>query len=231
VGNAVKFTAAGEVEVTVRAERESSLVTCGRWILSFAIRDTGIGIAPRHLEKLFKPFSQVDESNTRRFGGAGLGLAIAKNLVELMGGRIAVESGPGKGSIFTFTVPAGAEPVPPRAPPDLAGRRLALCARPGPFRREFARLAQRWGAPLLEVERPADLDAADWDTAFVEVDADLARALAGRPPWLPDRAYGIVPADLAPELRAALRAHFVLLLNKPLHHGALPYLLLGHPGR
>jgi hypothetical protein len=148
-----------------------------------------------------------------------------------MGGQIAVESGAGRGSTFSFTVPVGAEPVPLRAPPDLTRRRLALAARPGPFRGEFTRLARRWGAPLLEVDRPSDLAAMDWDTAFVEVDADFARQLAAQPPWLPERAYGIVAATLPQELRTALRAHFILLLNKPLHHGALPYLLLSDPGK
>jgi PAS domain S-box-containing protein len=230
-GNAVKFTDQGEVEVTVRAEQAPNFASCGQWLLSFAIRDTGIGIDPRHLEKLFKPFSQVDESSTRRYGGTGLGLAISRHLVELMGGRITVESDPGRGTTFRFTVPVGAEPMPTRAPPDLTRRRLALAAPPGPFRGEFARLARRWGAPLIEVDRPSELALAEWDTAFVEVDADFARHLAGQPPWLPNRAYGVVPAALPRELRAALRAHFILLLNKPLHHGALPYLLLSNPSR
>jgi PAS domain S-box-containing protein len=231
VGNAVKFTEAGEVEVTVQAERAPTFAASGQWLLSFVIRDTGIGIAPGHRERLFKPFTQADESSTRRYGGTGLGLAICKNLVELMGGQITVESGSGPGAIFHFTVPAGAEPMPARAPPDLTSRRLALCARPGSFRREFSRLARRWGAPLVEVDLPADLAAAVWDTAFVEVDAAFAAFLATQPPWLPNRAYAIVPATLSQEVRTALRVHFILLLNKPLHHGALPYLLQGNPGR
>jgi hypothetical protein len=230
-GNAVKFTEAGEVEVTLRAERAPDVPSGNQWLLTFAIRDTGIGIAPQNQDKLFKPFSQVDESNTRRYGGTGLGLAIAKNLVGLMGGRISVESAAGSGSTFSFTLPVSAEAVPPRAPPDLSGRRLALVARPGPFRKEFARLAKRWGAPLVEVDSAAELESVAWDTAFVEVDAALAGSLAGKLPWLPERAYGIASPALPAEQRAALRPYFTLLLNKPLHHRALPYLLNSSPGR
>jgi PAS domain S-box-containing protein len=229
IGNAVKFTEAGEVDVNLGAERAPNFDACGQWILSFAIRDTGIGIPSRHLDKLFKPFSQVDETDTRRYGGAGLGLAIAKNLVELMGGKIFAESEEGRGSTFGFRVPVGAEPLPPRAPPDLTRRRLALAARPGAFRREFARLARRWGAPLVEVDTPAELESASWDTAFIEVDGALARSLAGQPPRPARRVYGVVSVALPRELRAALRPQFTLLLNKPLHHAALPYLLASDP--
>jgi PAS domain S-box-containing protein len=225
VGNAVKFTEAGEVEVCVRTEPAPDFSAGGQWRLTFAVRDTGIGIAAPNLDKLFTPFSQVDESSTRRYGGIGLGLAIAKKLVELMGGRIAVESADGLGSTFRFTVPVAIEPLPPRPAPDLAHRRVALAARPGPFRREFARLAGRWRVGLVEVDRPADLAGAAWDLAFVEVDENLARSLAGQTPVLREKAYAVVSATLPAELRAALRAHFILLLNKPLHHDALLYLL------
>ena len=98
-GNAIKFTERGDVEISVRA-----LSQAGEACLEFAVRDTGIGIPPATLELLFQPFAQADASMARRFGGTGLGLSISKNLVELMGGRITVESQLGQGSTFAFTV-------------------------------------------------------------------------------------------------------------------------------
>ena len=100
LGNAVKFTSQGEVAVTVRsAPRED-----GRHEILFSVRDSGIGIEPTQIDRLFRSFSQVDLSTTRKYGGTGLGLAIAKMLSESMGGRIWVESRPGTGSTFFFTI-------------------------------------------------------------------------------------------------------------------------------
>ncbi len=101
VGNAVKFTEAGEITVQVSAAGEDR----GRPLIRFEVRDTGIGIGSDGLQVLFSPFTQGDGSTTRRFGGTGLGLSISKQLVELMGGRIGVESDEGRGSTFWFTLP------------------------------------------------------------------------------------------------------------------------------
>jgi PAS domain S-box-containing protein len=101
LGNAVKFTSAGEVFVHVeRVGAEPD----GRLRLRFTVHDTGIGIPPERMDRLFKSFSQVDASTTRRYGGTGLGLAISRRLVELMHGRIWAESRPGEGSRFIFEV-------------------------------------------------------------------------------------------------------------------------------
>jgi two-component system sensor histidine kinase/response regulator len=101
VSNAVKFT---EIGGTILVKVKESEKSADRTTLTFSVKDTGIGIAPKYLSRLFKPFSQVDTSSTREYEGTGLGLSICKRLVEMMGGRIWVESELGKGSTFGFTV-------------------------------------------------------------------------------------------------------------------------------
>lgn len=101
VGNAIKFTQHGEVFVNIQLEKT---LDNGEVELSFAIRDTGIGIPEDKLHTLFKAFSQVDSSTTRKYGGTGLGLVISSKLVQMMGGKMYVESVAGQGSTFTFTI-------------------------------------------------------------------------------------------------------------------------------
>jgi len=114
VGNAIKFTEHGAVAITLRAvERTDDWLT-----LEVAVRDSGIGIPADKLEAIFKPFSQADSGTTRRYGGTGLGLTISARLCALMGGAVSVQSTPGQGSTFTFTVRCaiaqGREPTQPQ---------------------------------------------------------------------------------------------------------------------
>jgi signal transduction histidine kinase len=103
VGNAVKFTKAGTVAVSVERESEGA----GHMLLRFTVADTGIGIAPERQTEIFSSFTQADNSTTRRYGGTGLGLTISHRLTEMLGGRIWVDSAPGKGSSFHFTARFG----------------------------------------------------------------------------------------------------------------------------
>lgn len=163
IGNAVKFTATGEVVVEVLPaahgvrtiepghEGDTDLVRHPeQWLLHFSVRDTGIGVAVDRQHRLFKSFQQVDASTTRHYGGTGLGLAICKRLVELLGGRIWVESAAGKGATFHFTIAtrASAATAPPNwqtAQPQLAGKRLLVIEDNATNRRIVQQRAEQWG--------------------------------------------------------------------------------------
>jgi PAS domain S-box-containing protein len=145
ISNAVKFTRQGEVVVTVSRK----LASDGKALLHASVRDTGIGIPADSMGRLFQVFSQVDASTTRRFGGTGLGLAICRRLVELMGGRIWVESKAGEGSDFQFDIPlattAGPSPYVSRRPANLAGRRLLVVDDNATNRQILTLQTRRWG--------------------------------------------------------------------------------------
>jgi PAS domain S-box-containing protein len=115
VGNAIKFTEHGEVNVRVERESEEE----GRACLHFRVEDTGIGIPVERQKGIFDAFAQADSSTTRRYGGTGLGLTISRRLVEMMGGRIWLESTPGKGTAFHFTVWLGRGDQTKQAAPEL----------------------------------------------------------------------------------------------------------------
>ncbi|OGA70340.1 MAG: hypothetical protein A3G83_06225 [Betaproteobacteria bacterium RIFCSPLOWO2_12_FULL_68_20] len=147
-GNAVKFTDRGSVTVHVSAQSETET----RVRLKFSIRDTGVGIAPEAQARIFESFTQADQSTTRRFGGTGLGTTIAKQLVELMGGRIGLESAVGLGS--TFWVEIELEKHPERAVSgagELAGARILLVGFPEAQRAPLEEALSGWGATPVAV--------------------------------------------------------------------------------
>jgi signal transduction histidine kinase/DNA-binding response OmpR family regulator/HPt (histidine-containing phosphotransfer) domain-containing protein/PAS domain-containing protein len=163
LSNAVKFTEQGEVQLSVSAEREAW--SEGGSTLHFAVRDTGIGIPPDRMDRLFQSFSQVDASTTRRYGGSGLGLAISKRLSEMMGGAMWVESEVGVGSTFHFTIRAQAAPAPARAyldevQPALEGKRVLIVDDNSANRRILCRQLELWH--MLPQATASPLEALDW---------------------------------------------------------------------
>jgi signal transduction histidine kinase/DNA-binding response OmpR family regulator len=237
-GNAVKFTDSGEVLVaasTVAADGHDGTVQ-----VRFTVRDTGIGIAPEAQASLFDAFSQADASTTRRFGGTGLGLAISQRLVELMGGHIEVESQPGAGSTFHFTIPfergPGERGQPPVPRSDLAGVRALVVDDHETGRTVLTKLLDGW---RLRPEAAADADQAlvlmhraartadPFTVALVDRNMpgrdglDLLRAI----PMAPDLAATRVmlltssarPGEMAEARDAGADAH----LTKPVRHSQL----------
>jgi two-component system, sensor histidine kinase len=120
IGNGIKFTDAGSVVVSVQA---TALPSVGPVRLRFAVTDTGVGIAADQIERLFQPFSQLVASSNVPHAGTGLGLAISRQLVEALGGTIAMDSAPGRGSVVSFTLPVEVVATPPPAPTSPAADR------------------------------------------------------------------------------------------------------------
>jgi signal transduction histidine kinase/DNA-binding response OmpR family regulator/HPt (histidine-containing phosphotransfer) domain-containing protein len=150
VGNAIKFTHAGEVIVScTSASANGRSARPGEpMMLRFEVRDTGIGIPPEQKARIFQAFSQADGSMTRRFGGTGLGLVIARELAQLMGGEIGVDSQPGRGSLFWFTIRVTGPYLSRVATPslhDLTGRRLLIVEDNPTNRATLEHQAQGWG--------------------------------------------------------------------------------------
>jgi PAS domain S-box-containing protein len=144
VGNAIKFTDSGHVMITVLCQEHDEHQASIRVL----VRDTGPGIPPDKLNLLFEKFSQVDSSTTRKYGGTGLGLAISKQLVELMSGEIGVESSPGEGTTFWFSLPLplNSEPTPPPVPvTDLRGLHVLIVDDNEVNRRVLQEQTTSWG--------------------------------------------------------------------------------------
>ena len=170
--NAVKFTAAGEISLTVAAVS----VDDDQALLRFSVRDSGPGIKPEDRDRIFQPFTQSEDSPSTTRGGAGLGLAISRQLVELMGGELTLESRPDEGSVFTFTARLGLDrqvTPPDRGRVDLTGWPVLVVEDNPTDRLVMTEILSNWGAEVSE--------AADGQSGLVALNRAAAE---GRPPKL-----------------------------------------------
>ena len=238
LGNAVKFTEQGEVVVSVSSTPEGDNVHA----LHFMVRDTGIGIPDDRMHRLFKSFSQVDASTTRRFGGTGLGLAISKQLTEALGGMVWAESQEGVGSTFHFTIKARAVASTGRRllqgqQPALDGRRVLIVDDNATNQRILSGQARSWGMmptcaasgdeALALVRDGALFDVALLDMQMPGMDGQrLASALSERCPQLPLVLCSSIGRQ--PNLPKAL---FAACLTKPIKQAHLYRTLVHVLGR
>ena len=234
IGNAIKFTDQGEIRVRIESLEDSA--ACIR--LRFTVSDTGIGIAPEALSRLFTPFTQADGSITRRFGGTGLGLSICKRLVDLMDGEIGADSRPGVGSTFWFELclpraaagdlPAPAPAVPSPAGPRLTGRHVLVVDDQALNREVVVRMLALEGAQATEAAdgqqalellraQPRGFDAVLMDVQMPVMDGlSATRAIRG-PLGLTGLPVIALTAGVLPEQQAAARAAGAdAVLAKPL---------------
>ena len=237
VGNGIKFTERGEVSLRVTViEQDEQNVT-----LRFAVRDTGIGIAPDKLPLLFQPFSQVDASTTRRFGGSGLGLSIAQRLATLMGGTVGVESHEGHGSTFWFTARLGRRPaataiVPPRLAPDIKNLRILVVDDNETNHEVLKIMLDAWecrhdhaynGASALDRLRTAALENDPYRVALLDMmmpgmdGEELGSRVASDPVLSSTQLVMLTSIGLRGDLRRLDPEPFAAYLTKPVRHAQL----------
>jgi len=235
VGNAIKFTEKGEINLIVEARPPSEL---DRVDFRFTVADTGIGVSPEMQQRLFQSFSQGDTSISRRYGGSGLGLAICRRLVEVQGGAIGIDSEPGQGSRFWFTLsyrPAEvAAPKRGRSKLHQALPRLSvlLAEDNGVNRKVAAALLQKWGHMVTAVadgqEAVEAVRAAVFDVVLMDVQMPgmdgleatrFIRAMDGPVAKLPIIALtaNAMPADQQRCLEAGMNDY----VSKPIDHERL----------
>jgi CheY-like chemotaxis protein len=227
IGNAIKFTYQGEVTLYVEAEP----IHAQQVRLYFAVKDTGIGIAADRLDVLFQPFSQADSSTTRQYGGTGLGLVIAKDLAQLMGGDLGVESTLGLGSTFHFTIVCdlvdAAKSAVPRLDANLVNKHLLLLVCHETNQRILTRHAQAWGMVVRHTTLGAEalgwLRNREHFVAIVvdEMMTDMASSDLAQQIWdiMPHRAPALILLRTAgrksPD-RHAVNQFFTAILTKPI---------------
>ncbi|MES2298854.1 MAG: two-component regulator propeller domain-containing protein [Pseudomonadota bacterium] len=247
VGNAFKFTNQGRVKVRVeRAEPPGQGAGDGVNMIRFQVSDTGIGIAPHALERLFQKFEQADSTTTRRYGGTGLGLAICRQLVELMGGEIGVQSTEGVGSTFSFVLPLPdgvPPPVVPHVPREPHSHRLkVLCAEDFPTNQIIIRMMLEELGHQVEIADNGALAVAAcattrydlilMDGRMPEMDGATATRLirAGGPPEAPVRDQELMIIALTANASEEDRSRYLAagmddFLTKPIDEGALHFQL------
>ncbi|WP_146624612.1 ATP-binding protein, partial [Larkinella arboricola] len=225
VGNAVKFTQRGEVCVLVNLEPNQPP---GNVQIRFDVKDTGIGIPADKMSRLFKSFSQVDSSTTRKYGGSGLGLAISQKLVRLMGGDIRVSSEPGRGSVFSFTIctTPGTKALRAYTSNSLAaleGKRILVVDDNATNLAILKRQFESWklqpvlatcGEDALEIlSKSSEIDLVITDMQMPGMDGlMLARQIREQTPKLPI----ILLSSIGEELNDDQRQLFVSVLTKPI---------------
>ncbi len=230
LSNAVKFTLAGDVYVHVTSRPSGD----GRHEVTFAVRDSGIGIPAERLDRLFRSFSQVDASTTRNFGGTGLGLAISKRLVELMDGHVGVESALGRGSTFRFTIVTAAGESVSRTflsgvAPALDERRILIVDDSATNRLIIEQHVRGWGmhavlassaAEALEIiAREATFDCAILDMQMPGMDGEMLAA-----EWRRRRGTATPPLLLLTSVGRRGSSHeqqFAAILTKPVKPSSL----------
>ncbi|MHB0924798.1 MAG: response regulator [Bellilinea sp.] len=235
LSNAVKFTDHGEVVVQAEIEQD----TGKDWLLHFSVRDTGIGLTPDQIDRIFEPFIQADPTIARRYGGTGLGLTITSRLVKLMGGTLWVDSQPGMGSIFHFTVLLGkAEPKSERLPlkinSRLPGMRILIVEDALTSQKILASHLQSRGMQVVAVGTAQE--AFGWlqsspkvelillDTNLPDMSGiELARHI--RQDLDHDSTPIVLLASLAQRLTDEERLLFAAIQNKPIHPAQLSDLL------
>jgi two-component system, sensor histidine kinase and response regulator len=232
MSNAVKFTDAGEVVVHATASDPDGEAVA----VHFEVRDTGVGIAGEDRDRLFDPFTQADASTTRTYGGTGLGLAICKRLIDLFGGELTLESEPGRGSTFAFTVQLELGDVAPAPPPpraDTAGLRLLIVDDNATNRRILQQQARTWGmTSVLADGAPAALDhlrseSPGFDAALLDMDmpgtdgVELTRVLRGDPTTADLPVVLLTSSGVRGSGEAARQAGVSAYLTKPVHQQQL----------
>ena len=229
-GNALKFTQSGEIAI----EAFPIALQAGRALLSFEVRDTGMGMEPEMLQQLFEPFRQGDASTTRSHGGTGLGLTIVRALVELMEGRLDVSSSPGRGSIFTFTLPFDAiyDAVDPASPTRVShhGKRVLVMDDNSTNRRVLRGQLQpaglvvaeaATGAQTLQSLRDAQRDGQAFDVVIVDdqmPDCDgltFASQVRSRPELARTQLILLTSMERYDSVKSLAHAGFAGYLTKP----------------